>query len=101
MPAAGHREPERAAVAGDRLAGEQLALDEPVDGGGHGGLGERETFGDERRPLGAGRDEGEHAVLGEGEVAGGLLERAGGEGEAPHGPGAAASAPVRSARVTP
>ena len=85
----------------DRFAGEQLALDEPVDRRGDGGLGEREAFGDERRPFGAGRDEREHAVLGEREVAGGVLERAGGEGEAPHGPGRAASAPESSAAVTP
>ena len=62
-------------------------VDEPVDRRGHGRLGERETLGHERRALGAGRDEREHAVLGEGEVAGRVLERAGGEGEAPHGPG--------------
>ena len=63
------------------------ALDETVDDGGDRGLGDREPLGDERRALVAGGDEGEHPVLGEGEVAGGVLERAGREGEAPDGPG--------------
>ena len=45
------------------------ALDQTVDDRGDRRLGERQPFGEERRPLVARGDEREHAVLGEGQVA--------------------------------
>ena len=82
-----HGQPERTTVTLDRLAREQLAFDEGVDGRGHRRLREGEAPGDERRPLRAGGDVREHPVLGEGEVARRVLERPGGQREPAHRPG--------------
>ena len=46
---------------------DQPALDEGVDGGGDGGLGEREAAGDLARPVGAVADHGQEPVLGQGD----------------------------------
>ena len=90
-PAVVEREPDRAPVAGDRLrASTKPALDETVDDRGDRRLGDREPVGEQRRPLVARRDQGEHPELGEREVARrrGPLQRAGRERQGPGRPGA-------------
>ena len=75
---------ERAAVVVDGRPGHQPVFDQGVDGGGDGGLGERQLTRDQARPLGAAGDHGEEAVLGQGDVGAGPLEHPGQPGEGEH-----------------
>ena len=74
-------EPDRPAVVGDRLPGEVAPLDEPVDDRAHARLGDREPPGEVGGPLVARRDQGQHPVLGQGQVARGTLQHAGQQGD--------------------
>ena len=78
-------EPQRPAIARDRLPHDEPALDQAVDHRGDRGLGDREPAGEQRRSLVAGRHQGEHAVLGERQLVLGrrTLQRAGGQRQRP------------------
>ncbi len=70
----GDREAYRASIAADRRALDHAVGDERVDPGRHGGSGECELAGEAARTLLAAHDQGEEAVLREGQLGAGPLE---------------------------
>ena len=68
-------DPDGAAVTVDRGALQEPVGDEGLDRGRDGGAGQRELAGEPARPLLAAHDEGQEAILGEGEVGARPFER--------------------------